>query len=307
VTAAPAAAGTIVLFSMRRSGSRTFVTTRRRMIARAGTIALALGLPAIPAISLPVPWRELAPGLETGRFPSPRPSDVGDSTITVLRIDPGRFELRLLSAGLLGLEEVPTAPEWAERYGALAVINASMFRTDGRTSVGYMRAGTAFNNRGWSKDNALFVSQPSAAGLKAAQILDRTCQDASKLAERYGVVIQNIRMLDCERKNAWAQQKQRWSTAAVGTDAQGRVLFIHARSPWSTHDLIDILLELPLELQRLMYVEGGPEASLFAKVGGRVELSATGSFETGFWERDDNQRFWQVPNVIAVMPPRPAE
>ena len=114
-------------------------------------------------------------------------------------------------------------------------------------------------------------------------------------------------MLDCERKNAWAQQARRWSTAAVGIDAQGRVLFIHARSPWSTHDLIDILRELPLDLQRLMYVEGGPEASLFAKVGGRVELSAIGSFETGFWERDDNQRFWQVPNVIAVMPPRPAE
>ena len=138
--------------------------TTWRTIARAGSIGGALWLAASPILALPAPWRELAPGLETGRFPSPRPSDVGDSTITVLRIDPGRFELRLLSAGILGLAEVPTAPEWAERYGALAVINASMFRTDGRTSVGYMRAGAAFNNRGWSKDNALFVSQPGAAG-----------------------------------------------------------------------------------------------------------------------------------------------
>lgn len=267
--------------------------------ARARALSLVLWL-ATPVGAAPL-WRELAPGLELGRFTSPKPSDVGDSVITVLRIDPGRYELRLLSAALLRLPDPLPAPEWSKRYGALAVINASMFQTDGRTSLGHMRSGSAVNNGSWNKHNAVFVSQPRDASFPPVQILDRVCQDAAAEAQRYDVVIQNIRMLDCARHNAWAQQPRRWSTAAVGTDTRGRALFIHARSPWSTHDLIDILLGLPLDLQRLMYVEGGPEASLYAKVGSE-EVALMGSFETGFFASDENRRFWPLPNVIAVVP-----
>jgi hypothetical protein len=85
----------------------------------------------------------------------------------------------------------------------------------------------------------------------------------------------------------------------VGTDRQGRVLLILARAPLATHDLIDVLLDLPLGLERLMYVEGGPQASLYVKVGGRVVVSEMGSFETGFFENDANRVFWPLPNVIA--------
>ena len=265
------------------------------------TFGLALLLAPAPAGPTPA-WRELQPGLELGRFVSARPSDVGDSAVTVLRIDPTLYELRLLSAKLLKLEAGLPAPEWAARYGALAVINASMFRADGLTSVAHLRSGKAFNNRTWSKDNAVFVAQPRDAGLPGAQILDRTCGDVPGLSRRYDVVIQNIRMLDCARRNTWAQQPRRWSTAAVGQDVAGRILFVHARSPWSTHDLIDVLLALPLDLKRLMYVEGGPEASLYAKVAERVEVETMGSFETGFFESDANRRFWPLPNVIAVLP-----
>ena len=262
-------------------------------------LALALLL-LTPAASPAPPWQTLAPGFELGRFLSPRQSDVGDSTLVVVRVDPKRYELRLLSASLLPGGKPKTAPEWAEQHGALAVINASMFRTDGRTSLGYMRQGDAFNNRGWNKDNAVFVAGPREKRLPGAQILDRSCQDVPALASRYATVVQNIRMLDCAGRNIWAQQPKRWSTAAVGADDAGRILFIHARSPWSTHDLIDILLGLKIGLRRLMYVEGGPEASLYAKAFGK-EVRAMGSFETGFWENDLNILFWPIPNVIAVM------
>ena len=264
--------------------------------------SLALVLCLLGPAASPAPaWQELARGFELGRFPSPRPSEVGDSTIVVLRVDPARFELRLLSASLLTNGKAKTAPEWAEQHGAVAVINASMFRADGRTSLGYLRAGTALNNRTWNKDNAVFVSGARDPALPAAQILDRSCQDVPPLAARYENVVQNIRMLDCAGRNIWAQQPRRWSTAAVGADDQGRVLLIHARSPWSTHDLIDILLGLKIGLRRLMYVEGGPEASLYVKAFG-TEVRAMGSFETGFWENDLNILFWPLPNVLAVMP-----
>jgi hypothetical protein len=143
------------------------------------------------------------------------------------------------------------------------------------------------------------VSQPLLAGLPPARILDRSCEDADALARDYRVVVQSIRMIDCARRNVWAPQPRKWSTACVGTDAQGRVLLIHVRAAHATHDLIDVLLRLPLGLQRLMYVEGGPEASLYVKAGGKVVVSEVGSFETGFFETDANAAFWPLPNVIA--------
>jgi hypothetical protein len=249
---------------------------------------------AVPSLAFPQPvpsWQPLSPGLEVARF--------GDPPVVVVRVDPARHVFRLLSAKALGLRGAPTAPEWVERHAVTGVINASMFQQDHLTSVGYMRDGKKVNNGSWSKDKAVFVSQPLVAGLPPARILDRSCEDAVSLARKYRVVVQNIRMIDCARRNVWAPQPRKWSTACVGTDAQGRVLLIHVRAPYATHDLIDVLLRLPLGLHRLMYVEGGPEASLYVKVGGKAVVSEVGSFETGFFETDGNVSFWPLPNVIA--------
>ncbi len=260
------------------------------------------GPPAVAAGPAEAPelWRPLAPGLEVARFPAPTRGAVGDSVVTVVRVDSQRYVFRLLSADLLGLSRNPTALDWVRQEGVTGVINAAMFRTDQRTALGYMRDGGRTNNAKWSADNAIFVSQPRRAGLPEAAILDRVCDpDAARRAEDYRVVVQSIRMLDCQGRNVWAPQPRRWSTACVGTDAAGRVLLIHVRSPYTTHDLIDLLRSLPLDLRRLMYVEGGPEASLVVAAKGEVVLSEVGSFETGFHEADDNQVFWPVPNVLA--------
>ena len=236
-------------------------------------------------------WQPLSPGLELGRL--------GDPPITVVRVDPARYEFHILSAKTLGLKGAPTAPEWVERHGMVGAINASMFREDHLTSVGYMRDAKGTNNKSWNKDNAVFLSQPRRPGLPPARIADRTCEDAANLAKEYRVAVQNIRMIDCRGRNVWAPQPRKWSTACVGTDRQGRVLLIHARAPFATHDLVAALLRLPLGLERLMYVEGGPEASLYVQVDGRAAVSEMGSFETGFWENDANRVFWPLPNVIA--------
>jgi hypothetical protein len=108
-------------------------------------------------------------------------------------------------------------------------------------------------------------------------------------------------MVTCKRANAWKQQPRRWSTAAIGTDGKGRVLFIHCRTPYTVHDLIDRLLALPIDLRRAMYVEGGPEATLYVKAG-KVERDFVGSFESGFLENDDNQAEWALPNVVLAIP-----
>src|SRR5689334_7768818 len=73
-------------------------------------------------------WEQLEPGLELGRFVSPQPAQSGDSRIHVLRIDPLRFELRLLNASRSNDPKPATPKQWLERNGLAAMINASMYQ-----------------------------------------------------------------------------------------------------------------------------------------------------------------------------------
>ena len=106
-------------------------------------------------------------------------------------------------------------------------------------------------------------------------------------------------MISCDGRNVWSQQARKWSRSAIATDTSGNVLFLHVRTPFSTHDLIDILMDLPLDISRAMYVEGGPEAQLYAR-SGTQEYEFVGSYESGFNENHDNVHAWPVPNVVGV-------
>ena len=97
--------------------------------------------PAVEQKDVASPWQALEPGLEYALFDGPA-ADVGDRKIAVLRIDPARFELRLLNASAPNEGELRTARAWAYRAGASAAINASMFQEDFRSSVSLMRTAT---------------------------------------------------------------------------------------------------------------------------------------------------------------------
>jgi len=244
-------------------------------------------------------WRELEPGLHLAELVAPQEAEIGDSMIRVVRIDPAHFELKLLNASASAQGRSKTARDWAEQNDLVAAINASMFQKDYRTSVALMKTIGHTNNAWLSKDKAVLAFDPISNGLPTVQIIDRECQDFESLKEKYRSMVQNIRMVSCDGRNVWAQQPRKWSTAAVGMDRQGRVLFVHARSPYSTHDFITILLNLPIKLKNAMYVEGGPEAQLYVK-SGESEFEWVGSFETGFNEDDHVTVAWPIPNVIGA-------
>jgi hypothetical protein len=243
-------------------------------------------------------WQVLEPGLEFGSVASPIPSDAGDSQIRILRIDPTRFELQLLNSS--ALDGTPlTAKQWSQRYGLLAAINASLYQADQRTSIALMKSRTHTNNPHLSQHNAVLLFDRLDDRVPAVQIVDRTCRDLAGVQDRYAAMVQSIRMVSCSRTNVWTQQaEKKWSTAAIGIDQQGRLLFIHVRSPLSTHDLIDGLLALPLGMREAMYVEGGPEAQLYVKAGGR-ELEFVGSHGSSF-AGIENTAALPVPNVIGI-------
>ena len=90
------------------------------------------------------------------------------------------------------------------------------------------------------------------------------------------------------------------SIAAIGLDQQDRILFIHVRSRYTTHDLINMLLELPIGLKQAMYVEGGADAQLYINTG-KEEHEFIGSYSTGTREHDENTFSHPVPNILGLV------
>lgn len=238
--------------------------------------------------------------MELGTFEAPSPSDSGDSKIRILRIDPNHFELKLLNASASEGRAPLTPREWSRQHGLVAVINASMYQEDYRSSVSLMRTRAHTNNPRLSKDKAVLAFDRLDPGVPPVQIIDRSCQDFDSLRNRYGTLIQSIRMVSCSGRNVWKQGSDKWSTAAIGMDPAGRILFIHVRSPYTTHDVIDFLLALPIDLRNTMYVEGGPQAQLYVSGGGQ-EVELVGTHAATFLLGDGTVPALPLPNVVGVI------
>jgi len=215
-------------------------------------------------------WHTLEPGLEYAEFKSEMFPSTGDSIISVLRIDPKYYELRYLaaseydSAGML-------LKDSALKFNLVAVINAGMYAKDYLTHIGYSKnRGRIHNKRVLKNYKSVLAFDPVDAGVPEVQLLDLQCQNFRSFENRYATLIQNIRMISCRGKNVWSRQKDKWSTAALGQDAPGRILFLFSRSPYSVHDFIEILLNLPLSLSRAMYLEGGSPAGIFIQTDSTV-------------------------------------
>jgi len=273
-------------------------------LAFACLASTSLGFPARigPAAARPAPgptWRPVAAGVEYAALPIEKPVESGDGVLHVLRIDPARAELRAHMASEPG-EESRTAQEWCAAKDLVAVINLGMYAMDMRSNVGFARKGAHLNNgRQGAKYKSFLVFDPRRAGIAPAAILDAEDPQLHKLLADYDVVIQNLRLIRAPGQNVWSKQKKRWAEAAIAADAEGRILFLFTRTPFTMWEFNHTLLRLPLRIRNAMHAEGGPEASLSVQAPG-FELHLNGSFETGFHEGDDFTEQLAIPNVIGV-------
>ena len=248
----------------------------------------------------PAVWKNLEPGLDMGIFVASKKSIVGDSLIRVLRADTRFFALKLLNSSASKTKKRYSVKKWVNQNSLVAGINASMYQKNQVSSVSYMRTGNHINSTWLSKDKTVLAFDPTGKNLASVKIIDRECEDFSSLRKQYTTLIQSIRMVSCKGENVWAPQKRIWSTAAVGIDQKERVLFIHVRSPYSTHELTNMLLQLPINLKRAMYVEGGADAQLYINTG-KEEHEFIGSYSTGSREHDENTFSRPIPNVLGLV------
>lgn len=244
-------------------------------------------------------WQQLDKGLELGIFLAPQLAAVGASQVRVLRIDPNYYRFRLLNASAIENGLPLTPRQWCRQNNLVAAINPSMFQTDYKTSVSLMRTRTHVNNPRLSKDMTILAFNRLSKDVPQAKIIDRQCEDYEFWKKKYGTLVQSIRMISCKGKNVWKQQQQKWSTAAIAIDRQSNILFIHVRSWYSTHDLNNVLLKLPLNISKAMYTEGGPQAQLYINIG-KKEFEFVGSYETSLPQSNAAGISWPLPNIIGI-------
>ena len=264
------------------------------------TILVHLSFPENLIFTQKSNWQKLDDGLFLGRFISPQKSFLRDSEILIIRIDPKIYSLKLLSASELNHSNL-TVKHWCERYNLIVAINAGMFQTDYSSNVGYMKNYDHLNNRRVNPSyHSVAAFNPVVENDSKFRIYDTDETDIQDVISSYNTVIQNLRLIKSPARNRWSQQNKQWSEAALGQDKDGNVLFIFSRSPYSMHDLNNILIQLPIDIVNAQHLEGGPEASLYFKFND-LEIEAMGSYETGFNENDFNDTFWNLPNVIGFV------
>lgn len=244
-------------------------------------------------------WTRLDEGLEIGLFESAEPHPVGDGRIRVVRVDPAKREVVVRSA-YTGQASWRGADAWARAEDLAVVINASMFHADGR-SVFALRTPGVEHPTVWRADagSALLVDPKDGEGARARLGNLKCAGEGVDQASRYATVVQGWRLMGCGGGPLWSRNGEIWSHALIGADSSGRLLFIHARTPWNTRVFTEILQGLPLDVVSLQYAEGGPEASLVVRHGGLVRVWV-GSYETGFTEHDRNRLAWNLPSIVGV-------
>jgi hypothetical protein len=241
-------------------------------------------------------WKTLESGLELGTFHSPGYPDSVKAIIYILRIDPFRYSLHLFCASAPDQGKALSTKQWCKKEHLVAVINASMYQQDYKTSVSLMKTAVHTNNSYLSKDKTILAFNPRSENVPTFKIIDRQCDDFISLKNDYSTFIQSIRMISCTGKNVWAQG-QAWSIASIGTDKNGKFLFIFSGHPHTVHDFTNILLTLPINIDRAMYLDGGHIAQMAIQTG-TTNLELVGQFNGLGYSPSEAP---EIPNVIGII------
>ena len=210
-------------------------------------------------------WQVLEPGLELGLFDS-RSAGAADeerADLVVLRVDPVRWQLKVLACG--PDEAVPNLDswDWCRRHGLVAAINAGMYQADHRTHVGYFKVQGEVINGGINDYLSVAAMDPLDPADPPFRIFDLDEHRLAEVAARYGTVVQNLRLIKRSAENRWQPSPERWREAALAEDGAGRCLLIYCDRRMSMYEFNELLMQLPLDLVAAQHLEGSGPAKLW--------------------------------------------
>jgi len=249
-----------------------------------------------------ITWNELDKGLFYTEMTGPYISKFSDSKISILKIDPAFFEFELLASSESD-SLLRTIKDWCDLKKLDGGINAGMYSLkDHISGVGLMQHYDHVNNPKVKENfNALAVFNPKNKSLASLQIVDMVNQDWKGILKNYHSCFQSIRMIDNEGQAVYWNKKPvlRCSMTVLAVDKSGNTLFLFSRSPYSANEFINFMLKSGLQIQTAMYLEGGPEASLYVNAQ-KNEIIKFGSYVSRTNPDDDNIELRKMPNVLGI-------
>jgi len=249
-----------------------------------------------------IPWKNLMDGLQLAEMETTEKSVVGDSKISILKVDAQKFDFKFLTASEHG-HKPRTAPEWAQEFDQNIIINAGMYKFNKtQSNKGYMKNYNHLNNPVKNNYyNALLVMHPKDPKKPPFEIIDTYQKDWEKIKNQYNSVCQGMRMINDKGEGMPFTKRpdQSCSMILAATDAESNLYFIFTRSPYTHLNMISLLKALPINIRTTVYLEGGPETSFYVNTGDTV-IAKFGSYVSDTCNNDDNDHFRKMPNVIAI-------
>ena len=247
-------------------------------------------------------WTILTKGMEYREMTAPVQSFIGDSKLSILRLDPAQFHFDLLAASQH--DSLPrTVVKWAQSFDLMVAFNAGMYeQAKPLQSRAYLQNGKHYNNPKLLEAFNLMLALGPKKGLNRSniEVLDLSCSDWRQEKHCFKGFAQGLRMLDCNGQPTYWQKKiQSCSMLVAAEDNQGWFYLIFTRSPYTHNQMIDFMKQMPRGLHDAIYLEGGPEASLYINVN-EHHIEKVGSWVSDTWETDDNKHFWPLPNIIGI-------
>lgn len=246
-------------------------------------------------------WTSLAKGMEYREMTAPIKSSIGDSKISILRMDRGLFDFDIFSA--TKFDSIPRdLHNWADTFDLNVVFNAGMYNlSKPLKSRAYLKTGGHINNGTVIENfNLMLAMSPTVKKRDNVEILDLTCENFNEMNNEFNSYAQGLRMIDCNGGPMfWKKKIQSCSMLIAAEGEDGKFYLIFCRSPYTHNQMIQFMVDMPYGLRNAIYLEGGPETSLLIDVNGHC-IEKVGSWVSTTWERDDNNHFWRLPNVVGV-------
>lgn len=249
-----------------------------------------------------IQWKTLKDGLFYCEIDAPEKSIINDSKLTLLKVDPNKCRFSLLSASEHRRKN-RTAEEWAKEFGMNVIVNAGMYNpTNARTNKGYMRNYSHINNHRLNgRYNVMMALNPKDKTSPSFKLFDLTFQRWDSIRPLFNSFCQGMRMIDAKGAPlSWDKRPGQQCSMVIGAiDIDGNIYFLFTRSPYTHQQIIGFLLSMPLNIRTTVYLEGGPEASLYINSGDTL-ITKYGCYVSKTYERDDNDHFRKIPNVIGI-------
>lgn len=245
-------------------------------------------------------WKRLDSALYYGEFQAPVTSEFGDYKVQILKINPTVYDFEfILSSQYDSIEQ--TAYEWWYRGGFIGVINAGMYHADKALSpVGHLVSHSKTIQSGYKGGFNMWAAFGcNHANINEFVLTNYGVDEFINLEKDYHSYFQSIRMISAPNTPVlWkSKPEKRMSMTVLAMDNLGNVLFIFSRSPMSANEMSRFLISLPLGITKAMYLEGGPEASMYVEQNDFC-LQKFGSFVSISFAHDRNDHFWTIPNML---------